>query len=666
MTPTLAEQIDVELSRAWYAKRSPALNALYEARREEWQRRNTRISAHLGNFVYVIFFVADIILIHDVALASIIARFVIGAAFLSCTEVLFRRGARSLIIETECAAATVVAFATWLLIASCSQNRDVLPYYVTYGVIFMLGQNVFFNFRFFVAAVSSTSILLFSQITLLHEFYLSVQYLFVVSTLYFSTYALTLFVNWKLNDERYLVILNSVRAEIRQEEAIERGEALLRLSSTDALTSLANRRAIDDQLRVFWQAWQTSQRSFAVVLIDVDFFKRYNDCYGHQKGDTCLVAVAKAMVKAVEGEHCVLGRFGGEEFILLVPATSRKNIAAIAESVRHSVEDLQIPHEQRPDQSHVVTVSIGAALSDDIPGSKFERLVTEADRALYNAKNGNRNCVRIFDRNDPNQLDVNENIADLLRTAESRNLVSLVYQPIRDRSGRVVAVEALMRLRTPSGKSISPAVFIPLAEQMGLIVQLGRWAIRTACRELLVGQLVPAVSVNVSALQLRSPGFPLSVAAILTEFGVAPQRLIIEVTEGLQIEGQPEIVQSIQELRLLGVRIWLDDFGTGFAGLSCVREVEFDAVKIDRSFLQASSTPKGAEMLRGIVDLVRGTGSQVLMEGVETQEQRDILLGLQVDLLQGFYLGRPAAAADMMPAIAHVANAAFLERSLSA
>ena len=645
MPPALAELIDAELAKPWHAPRNGTLKALYETRRESFQRQSARISAQIAGVVYILFAVTDVILISDVSVYSIIARIIIGLLFVVGIDSQVNRGARSVVVEIECAAATILAYAAWLCIASFSRYQENVSHYITYGIVFMLGQNVFFNFRFRLAATASTVILLSFLGFMLGALPFDPYYATAIGALYVSTYVLTLFVNWKLNAERYLVFLNSVHAEIRQEEAIERGAALLRLSTTDALTGLANRRAIDEELRAYWDNWQTGAKSFAVILIDVDYFKRYNDHYGHQEGDRCLVAIAAAMAAVAAAGRCALGRFGGEEFILLVRSPTREHMALVAEDIRRSVEALGIPHAQRPDQSFVVTVSVGAAFSRDVPGTKAERLITEADRALYNAKNASRNCVRVYDRDDPNQLDLDESVADLLRTATQRDQVAMAYQPIRSAgTGAITAAEALMRLTTPSGKSVSPAVFIPIAERTGTIVELGLWAIRTACRELVASDLVPLVSVNVSAVQLRAPGFSLSVAAILGELGVAPHRLAVEITEGLQIEGQPEIVRTIGELQLLGVKIWLDDFGTGFAGLSVVREIAFDAVKIDRSFLHASDTPKGAEMFRNIVGLVRSTGCATVVEGVQTRHQQDLSAEQGVDLLQGYHLGRPMAA----------------------
>ncbi|RUY74781.1 GGDEF domain-containing protein, partial [Mesorhizobium sp. M7A.F.Ca.CA.001.09.2.1] len=290
-------------------------------------------------------------------------------------------------------------------------------------------------------------------------------------------------------------------------------------------------------------------------------------------------------------------------------------------------------------------------------GAKLEKIIHEADRALYLAKAGGRNCARLFDPTDPQSSDESENIAALLKIAIGQNLVSLVYQPIQDvKSDRVEAVEALMRLKMLDGTSVPPSLFIPVAERTGAILELGRWAIRTVCAELLADDHVRVVSVNVSPIQLKTPGFATSVATILGETGVAGSRLAFEITEGLEMEMHSDILRCISDLKLLGIKIWLDDFGTGFAGLSWLRLIDFDTVKIDRSFLHDCSSPSGKAMLQDIITLVRNRGHKILVEGVETDEQMALMREFGIDKIQGFHVGRPA------PAVSFQAKRAMRKR----
>jgi EAL domain-containing protein (putative c-di-GMP-specific phosphodiesterase class I) len=298
----------------------------------------------------------------------------------------------------------------------------------------------------------------------------------------------------------------------------------------------------------------------------------------------------------------------------------------------------------------VVTVSIGTAIARQHTGGKLEKIIHEADRALYLAKASGRNCVKLFDPNDPQSSDDSENIAALLRMAIEAQLVSLVYQPIQHlATNRAEALEALMRLKMLDGTSVPASLFIPVAERTGSIIELGNWAIRTACHEVVSQNLTRIVSINVSPVQLKLPGFAESVAAILRETGVAGNRLAFEITEGLEMEMHSDILRCITDLKQLGVEIWLDDFGTGFAGLSWLRLIDFDIVKIDRSFLHDCDSDRGVAMFQDIVRLIRNRGPDILVEGVETKEQMELLRRLRIEFAQGYYIGRPTVVDHIRP-----------------
>ena len=269
-------------------------------------------------------------------------------------------------------------------------------------------------------------------------------------------------------------------------------------------------------------------------------------------------------------------------------------------------------------------------------------LLQEADRALYASKFAGRATFTIYDPQATGRDRSSENLSELLKLAVSNQLVSVAYQPICDlASGRVLGHETLMRICDFDGTMISPSVFIPVAEQTGAIVELGTWLIDRACGDMMEYGLGSVVTVNVSVLQLKAPNFSLRVTEILGRHGLAPQKLAIEITEGSDIFLEAQAVRNMERLRKLGVQIWLDDFGTGFAGLTWLRRFKFDVVKIDRSFLHDCQTSRGLSLLRDMVGLLRNLGHAVLAEGVETEEQYILLQRLGVDSMQGFLTGHP-------------------------
>ena len=620
-----------------------------ETEKDAIHRRWSRHGLWVGVGVYVGFAAPDSWLIPDVAPTTIAARLVIAFAALVAFEVLRIANARTIWLDVTCASALVVGYIGWLWPAVASHDTTAMSYYMIFGAIFMMGANLFFSFSFRLSVATSGIVLLAFFISIYWVFPTTPAYRLAFGLFYISCFLFTSFVNWRLNVERSNVLLNAAEARYQQWAATERGLELLELSNTDYLTGIENRRALDRRLDECWEGWKKHRRVFAVILIDVDFFKRFNDQYGHQEGDRCLTVIATSLRDVVSRSHGTIGRYGGEEFIVVMPIDSPEMAKGMANRIRREVEDLAIAHTERPDDRSVVTVSVGVAVTRQQSGDKVERIVREADLALYAAKATGRNCVRVFDPSLPRPDDSVGKLVPLLAAAIDRNLVSLVYQPIFDVDGVARAVEALMRFKMPDGTAVSPKIFIPVAEQTGAILELGRWAIETACRDILMTDRMATVSVNVSPVQLKSADFASNVSDILKECGISGSRLALEITEGLDMEMQSEIFRCIADLRALGVEIWLDDFGSGFAGLSWLRAIEFQTVKVDRTFLHDCSNPRGLTMLQDMIALIRNRGNSILVEGVETAAQMSLLKDLRIDRVQGFHLGMPVSA-DMLKA----------------
>jgi diguanylate cyclase (GGDEF)-like protein len=616
-----------------------------ESENDAVRRRGSRHGLWIAVAVYVAFAAPDQWLIPDVAPATIASRFIIAALALLAFEMLRMANAKTVWLDLTCASALVFGYIGWLCPAIGTTDSTAMSYYMVFGAIFMMGANLFFSFPFRLSVVTSGIVLCTFFISISRFFPSSQAYQIAFGMFYVSCFIFTSFVNWRLNVERRKVMLNAAEARYQHWEASERGKELLQLSHTDYLTGIDNRRALDKRLDECWDAWKNERRDFCVILLDVDFFKRFNDRYGHQEGDRCLTVIANTLRTLVEQCNGVIGRYGGEEFIVVMPLAAPEIAMTLAERIRKKIEHLAIKHEERPDDTSVVTVSVGIAFTREQSGEKVERIVREADLALYNAKASGRNCIRAFDPLLPRPDDNAGKLVPLLAAALDRNLVSLVYQPIFDVvNGKARAVEALMRLRLPDGTAVSPKVFIPVAERTGAILELGRWAIKTACRDILMTDRMATVSVNVSPVQLRSPGFAASVADILKECGISGSRLALELTEGFDLDMQDEVLRCVADLRTIGVEMWLDDFGSGFAGLSWLRAIEFHTVKVDRTFLHDCSNQRGLTMLQDMVSLIRNRGNTILVEGVETAAQMSLLKDLRIDRVQGFHLGMPVSA----------------------
>jgi len=409
------------------------------------------------------------------------------------------------------------------------------------------------------------------------------------------------------------------------------------LAHHDALTSLPNRghfnARIDQEIAAL-----TPGRSLAVLCLDLDRFKEINDLFGHSAGDQALQTVA-SRITAVLGERQMIARLGGDEFAILMPDVANPAAASrLAETILEALHT----SDDTPD-THVST-SIGIALCPE-DATDRQVLLTYADTALYRAKTEGRNTYRFFEARMGAEVRERRMLEHDLRHAIARDELRLVYQPQQEiQSGKVIGFEALLRWKHPTRGEISPAVFIPIAEETGAILQIGDWVLKTACREAATWTQPLKIAVNVSAVQLHNAKFVQELHQILLEFGLPPRRLEIEITETALVRDFNRTLGMLRQIKALGIRIAMDDFGTGYSSLSTLRAFPFDRIKIDGSFIKSvNSNGQAATIVRAVLGLGRGLGLPVLAEGVETDAELQFLHDELCDEVQGYLLGRPAA-----------------------
>jgi diguanylate cyclase (GGDEF)-like protein/PAS domain S-box-containing protein len=413
----------------------------------------------------------------------------------------------------------------------------------------------------------------------------------------------------------------------------------------DALTGLPNRVLLTDRIRhALERARGRSRASVGLLFLDLDRFKGVNDGRGHSAGDQLLVEAAGRLTKTV-GAPDTVARFGGDEFVILVEdGASTAHLLALAEQVRTA---LQLPFLADTGAETFVTASIGIATArsgNDDP----EALLRDVDAAMYQAKERGRDCYEVFDPSMHARAVAQLEITNALRRAVPDGELRLHYQPvIRIESGQTLAYEALVRWQRPDGRLISPADFIPVAEETGLIVPIGTWVLEEACREAATwrgtgGALAPSVAVNLSVRQLHELGLVETVSRVLSTTGLDPYRLTIELTESMLAEDTAATHETLNALKDLGVRLVIDDFGTGYSSLSYLKRLPVDALKIDQAFVDGlGHGAEDAAIVSAVIGLARGLGVLTVAEGVETQRQLDELRALGCDFAQGFFLGRP-------------------------
>ena len=436
-------------------------------------------------------------------------------------------------------------------------------------------------------------------------------------------------------------LLRTVDAHLRQMRRYQ--EQLAHQVSHDTLTEIGNRAAFEERVT----ARLADGSGFHVALLDLDDFKTVNDRLGHGTGDALLKAVSRRLLEGLRAEDTV-ARLGGDEFALLLPGLAPGDAAALLQRV--------VDHVQRPlllaGHDMVARVSIGGTASR--PGDTPEELLRRADVAMYAAKAAGGGRWTWFDPVMDRLADSDARLGADLRQALARDELSVVYQPIVELPhGRLAGVEALVRWQHAEHGAVSPAVFVPLAERNGFIVELGRWILGEVIRqgaawERAHGAAAPAkISVNISARQLHEPGFAASVAAMLRDAGVDPGRIVAEVTETAVLGTGPALA-AVRELHDLGLRVALDDFGTGHSSLSLLVSCPVNVLKVDKSFVDGvTARSPQAVIVDGLIGITDGLRIQAVAEGVETADQADRLYAAGYRYAQGFHFARPMSGAQI-------------------
>jgi diguanylate cyclase (GGDEF)-like protein len=444
-------------------------------------------------------------------------------------------------------------------------------------------------------------------------------------------------VNKPVTSGGWVATHEDVTARRRAEEKIRH------LAHYDALTDLPNRALFHERLREEI-ARAAPERQLAVIYIDIDEFKSVNDTLGHQIGDELLKSVASGLRRQANPNEFV-ARLGGDEFAIM--QTGIRNQAEIIGLITRVFETIRTPFECL---GHRVTTdaSVGAAVAPQ-HGNSLDQILKNADLAMYAAKSAGRKTWRFFEPVMDARVKARRALEMDMRRALREGQFEVYYQPcVGLEDNRITGCEALVRWHHPERGMISPAEFIPLAEETGLINELGEWVLDAACKDAMTWPGDFKLAVNVSPVQFKSGTLALKIAAALAASRLPAKRLELEITEAVLIRDDDAALAILHQLRAIGVRIALDDFGTGYSSLSYLQRFPFDKIKIDRCFVNDLSTQGGSSIVQAVVNIAAARNMMTLAEGVEKTEQRELLRTLGCTEMQGFLFSRPVPAAQIL------------------
>jgi diguanylate cyclase (GGDEF)-like protein/PAS domain S-box-containing protein len=435
-----------------------------------------------------------------------------------------------------------------------------------------------------------------------------------------------------------VVLANDITERSRAEERIHY------LANFDPLTGLPNRTQLNDHLKYALSLARRSNGHLALMFLDLDHFKDINDSLGHSIGDALLIELAKRLCLVLRIEDTVT-RLGGDEFILLLPGVAANGAAQIAQKILDAIaEPYRIEHYDL-----ALSASIGIALYPE-DGENLEALSKSADAAMYRAKQEGRQSYRFFTREMQARSARNLQLMNALHHALEREQLQLYYQPqVALQDSRIIGAEALLRWQHPELGMVSPAEFIPVAESSGLILLIGEWVLRCAVRQAKAwmdnGFSPLVMAVNLSAVQFRQSDLPKLVTRILDEEGLPPEYLELELTEGVAMHNPQNAIEVMNNLHERGIRMAIDDFGTGYSSLSYLKKFNVYKLKIDQSFVRDITTdPEDKAIVRGIINLAKSLGLQIIAEGVETEGQQAFLREQSCDEMQGYLFSKPLSA----------------------
>lgn len=635
----LKNKVYAEENSSWWKPADKEVMRLFQQEHAAYDRKIVRFGFWVAVLTYVSFGIGDIYLFPSAGHSMLLARLVCGIFFLGIFEFAEYKGASLDILHWIASAAIIVGSSSWLFASLQAVDQLTLSQFMVFGTIFVLGANLFFNFKLSLSAFTSSTVTVVFVVTTLCFVDVSWTTKILLAVFYVNITIFSLYLSRRLSVERYHTFLHALQAKFQERLALERKEELKRVVEIDKLTGLKNRIAISREYVNLSRQRLSATEQIGVFLVDIENLVRVEKRLGKKIYEETLIRLARTLNETAAAHSGIVGRFGDNEFIVLARVTSDEHLEIIGQQIRDCVNSILVPGDNGEQRSTSLIARIGATATRNDANMDFTAILKEAERAVFMGRSEAVSTFRVFDPAYRVEDALNQSVVDLLTGKSAETSLQVNYTPVFDRRSEIVrGYEAEISLLDKNGSVVCPEILSVTAEGVGELLVIAGAAVERVCSDLVTVEDPHFVALKMHPAYFRDPSFVDRFRQIVSYYGVSSSSLAFVIADHANILSETQVQKNLEELGGMGVQFWLDNFGTLNVGLDWVRRYDFNVVKIDPSLMNEIHLPKVSTFLEDLTRLLKNTGTQVLLTGIESEHQKVWALASEADLLEGDFM----------------------------
>ncbi len=630
----MMKKVSDEESNSWWKAADRDVMHLFHQEHAAYDRKIVRFGFWIAVLTYIAFGVGDVYLFETVGPNMLLSRLLCGVFFLVVFEVAEYRNASLVRLHWIASLAIIIGSTSWLLTALGARNQLVLSQFMYFGTIFVLGANLYFNFKFSLSAFTSLTVTVVFVLASLFVLDIPLVSRVLLALFFVNVLVFSLYLSRRLSVERYNTFLHSLQAKFQERLAQERKEELKRIVEVDKLTGLKNRIAISREYVNLTRQRLSSSDQIGVFLVDVENLARLEQKLGKKIYDEVLIHIAQALKETAAAHDGIAGRFGPSEFIVLSTVSSDDHLQIIGQQISDCLKTVLAPGLVDGYEGLVFRVGVTATRND--ANMDFTVILKEAERALFLARSEAGSAVKFYDPGMKIDEALNQSVVDLLNGQMQENSLQVTYTSIFDRRSEVVrAYDASISLIDAAGHVVCPEILSNAAGGGDELLQISQSAIERVCSDIVSLEQSAQVGLNLHPAYFRHSRFVETFKGVIHYYGVEASAIAFEIAEHPEILQETQVQKTLEGLSQMGVQFWLNHFGSINVGLDWVRRFEFDMVKVDPVLMQDVHVMKSAAFLEDLIRLLQNAGTKVLLTGIESEHQRDWAARSNADFVQG-------------------------------